>query len=73
MSGHTVRDMSKAQFRKALERHGMKRVGFMGYVEMFGGKLSVSMWNANTKNRRARLAYLLAQKEKFESELEDRR
>jgi hypothetical protein len=65
------RDMSKVQFLAALKRHGMKPVGFMGYVEMFDGGLSVSMLNANTTNRRARLAYLLDQKEKYEQSIAD--
>lgn len=58
--------MSKAQFLDALKRHGMKHIGFMGYVEICNGALSVSMLNAGTTNRRARLAYLLAVKEKYE-------
>lgn len=62
-----VRDMTQSQFRDALQRHGMRLVGFMGYVEMFDGALSVSMLNAGTTNRRARLAYLIAQKEKHEA------
>lgn len=62
------RDMTENQFREALIRHGMKRVGFMGYVEMFDGKVSVSMLNAGTTNRRARLAYLLKEKDKHEAE-----
>jgi hypothetical protein len=63
------RDMSESQFRAALIWHGMKRVGFMGYVEMFDGALSVSIFNANTTNRRARLAYLLSEKEKYQASI----
>lgn len=63
-----TKDMTEAQFNEALRRHEMKRIGFMGYVEMFNGRLSISMLNANTKNRRARLVYLLQQKAKFESQ-----
>jgi hypothetical protein len=63
-----MRDLTARQFRESLTRHGMRLVGFMGYVEMLDGKLAVSMLNANTKNRRARLAYLLREKDKFERE-----
>lgn len=65
-----IRDMSQRQFAEALKRHGMRRVGIMGYVEMDGGKLAVSMYNANTLNRRKILAYLLKEKEKYEAEKE---
>ncbi len=64
-----IRDMSPRQFEEALKRHGMRIVGILGYVEMDGGKLSVSMYNANTLNRRRILAYLLAEKEKHEASI----
>jgi hypothetical protein len=55
-----MRDMTQQQFRDALLRHGMKEMGFMGYVNVNvpGHHLEVSKYNAGT-NRRAQLAYLL--------------
>lgn len=63
------RDMSKAQFEEALARHGMRHVGFMGYVELGipGRRVSCSLWNAG-KRRRDQLAYLLREKERYEGE-----
>jgi hypothetical protein len=68
-----MRDMTERQFLQALERHGMKRTGFMGYVEIGieGRRISVCRFNAG-KNLRAQLAYLLAQKAKYEAEEEQR-
>lgn len=64
-----MRDMTKAQFAAALERHGMKPVGFMGYVELGieGMRTSVSVHNAGT-NRRNQLAYLFECKARYEAE-----
>jgi len=64
-----IPDMTVKQFHQALTRHGMKLVGILGYVEMFDGKLSVSRLNGG-KTLRSQLAYLLAQKDKFEAGLE---
>lgn len=55
--------MSLKQFHEALVRHGMRRTGFLGYVEV-GYGTSVSMLNANTANRRQVLAFLLDAQEK---------
>jgi hypothetical protein len=69
-----IRDITEHQFKKALERHGMVRTGFMGYVEMGieGHRLSVCRFNAG-KNLRAQLAYLVKAKEKWEAQLEAER
>lgn len=57
-----IRDMSEKQFRAAIERHGMRIEGFMGYVNLGNGtNTSVSMRNAGTTNLRAILAFLLRQ------------
>jgi hypothetical protein len=65
-----IRDMSKKQFEEALARHGMKREGFMGYVNLGieGQHVSASHHNAG-KNRRAKLAYLLRKKAEFEKQI----
>jgi hypothetical protein len=56
------RDMTRAQFENALARHGMREVGFLGYVEISSGdsRVNVSALNAGT-NRRRQLAYLIAE------------
>lgn len=69
------RDMSLAQFKAALARHGMTPTGFLGYVTVFrkegGGSTSCYPGNAG-KNRRAQLAYLLREQAKAEAEYADR-
>lgn len=66
-----VRDISEKQFDEALARHGMKREGFMGYVDLGieGHHVAASHHNAG-KNRRAKLAYLLAKRAEFEKQIE---
>lgn len=58
------RDMTDAQFRAALTRHGMTPQGFMGYVDVGlpNHRLHVSGWNAGDR-RRDRLAYLLQKRD----------
>lgn len=58
------KDFSDAQFHAALKRNGMTIVGFMGYVNIGGGR-SVSMLNAGTTRYRTILAYLLEQQAKY--------
>lgn len=54
------RDMSITQYRAALDRNGIKPVGFLGYYDV-GNGLSVSILNlGGNASRRAKLAYLLA-------------
>lgn len=67
----TTRDMTRAQFLAALERHGMRPEGFLGYVDLGipGHLIAVSRFNAG-KNRRAQLAYLLRSREKYEQQIE---
>jgi hypothetical protein len=62
--------MSKAQFRAALERHGMKPEGFMGYVDLGipGHRICCSRLNAGS-NRRAQLAYLLRERDRNEARI----
>jgi hypothetical protein len=58
------RDMTKAQFKTACERHGFKRAlgGFFGYYEI-GNGVSASVLNAGP-TRREQLAYLIKESEK---------
>jgi hypothetical protein len=65
-----LRDISKTQFLAALERHGMKSVGFMGYVEMgdHDHRISVSHHNAGPRLR-SKLANLLTEKDKWEKKI----
>jgi hypothetical protein len=53
-----TRDLTDKQFNAALARHGMFRVGFLGYVGVTM-RTHVSMHNAPRRTNRARLAYLL--------------
>lgn len=66
-----TRDMTKAQFLAALQRHGMRWEGFMGYVNLGvpGRSICSSVYNAGM-NRRAQLAYLLRERERYEKEPE---
>ena len=70
------RDMSATAFLAALRRHGMVLIGFLGYVGIAGEpnpqRHCVSFLNAGP-TRRARLAYLLAEKEKFAAQEAERR
>lgn len=67
-----MRDITKRQFAEALRRHGMHWEGFMGYVNLGlpGRHTCVSVLNAGP-NRRAQLAYLLREREKYEAEEKD--
>lgn len=59
-----TRDMTKPQFLRALDRHGIGRPKFMGYCEMprEKGMSLVSYRNAPRDTWRSRLAYLIQQK-----------
>jgi hypothetical protein len=62
----TARDLTKQQFRAALDRNGFSRPGFLGYVECklpTGGTLSICRHNAGS-NLRDQLAYLLRVRDK---------
>jgi hypothetical protein len=63
-----TRDISQAQFMAAIKSHGMSFEGFMGYVRIphpsGNGATNVSHLNAGS-NRRAKLAYLLAAKDRY--------
>ena len=62
------RDMSTADFLAALRRHGMVQIGFLGYVGIAGEpnpQRHCVSWLNGGPTWRARLAYLLAQQEKF--------
>ena len=60
-----IRDMSKAQFDSYIKKYGFKPTGFMGYYSLPkpNESMQVSVYNAGT-NRRAQLAYLVAQAKK---------
>jgi hypothetical protein len=61
-------DMSLAQFHQALARHGMTSEGIMGYVRMnIPGHyhVSVSYYNAPRQTWRARLAFLLSERDRM--------
>lgn len=60
----TTRDLTQAQFDAACKRRGFISSGFMGYYDV-GHNTSVSVLNAG-HNRRAQLAYLIAQAKKAE-------
>jgi hypothetical protein len=62
------RDMSFAQFRAACERYGFVRCGFLGYYLLPCG-VETSVYNASPDNRRAWLAYLIAQEAKLSKKL----
>jgi hypothetical protein len=66
----TERDMSEKQFREALRRYGMTPQAFMGYVELGipGHTACASHLNAGPR-RRAKLAYLLKEREKMEAQI----
>jgi hypothetical protein len=68
-----IRDMSKKQFIEAVLRNGMSFEGFMGYVNLGveGQHTSVSHLNAGN-NYRAKLAYLLRERERVEHEANDK-
>jgi hypothetical protein len=69
MEAVKTRDMSKAAFLAALDRHGIGRPGFMGYCEVpdasRGGFVGVSYLNANSDRWRDRLAYLIQVKQRL--------
>lgn len=71
-----ARDMTQAQFKAALAKHGMTMVGWGGYVTVRRtyredgsqkSALNVCRLNAGT-NLRAQLAYLLRAKDRDEAE-----
>ena len=57
-----IRDMTQKQFDNYTKKFGFRQVGFMGYYDLPAPNsgISVSKYNAGN-NRRAQLAYLLAQ------------
>jgi len=58
--------MTEKQYRQALEKHGFRQAA-LGYVELPG--VGVHVWAPNAgPRRRARLAYLLAELNRAESE-----
>jgi hypothetical protein len=63
------RDMTQKQFDDALQRRGMEKTGFMGYVKL-GGGLEVSMYNCGSNRRRDRLAWLIARQKEWQAEQE---
>jgi hypothetical protein len=47
-----MRDMTAKQFWSAVERHGMRSVGILGYVELgLEGRVSVSRFNGGATYR----------------------
>jgi hypothetical protein len=65
-----TRDLSIRQFKVACRKHGFTPRGFMGYYNLGikEGKykgFAVSIWNAGSR-RRDQLAYLFAERKKFE-------
>lgn len=68
-----MRDITQRQFDAALARHGMRKAGFMGYVDIGvpGQEIHVSVWNAGDR-RRAQLAYLLRQRAWHEKRIAQR-
>lgn len=64
------RDMTQKQFDAALEKRGMKKLPFMGYVDIGGGR-HVSVLNAGIGSRRRdQLAYLIQHQNKMLAEQE---
>jgi hypothetical protein len=68
------RDMSEIQYRAALERNGFTSQGFMGYYDLGipGHKIATSVYNAGA-TRRAKLAYLLRQRDMHQEQIEKER
>jgi len=62
-----IQDMTKAQFDAYTKKYGFKKGGFMGYYSLPSPNenINVSVLNAGD-NRRAQLAYLVAQAKKYE-------
>lgn len=75
------RDMTDAQFRAALKKHGITSEGFMGYVCLgpetsshTGSRgVNVSVLNCGSKRRRTVLAYLLQQQDHWREVANDER
>lgn len=63
-----TRDLTRAQFQKAMRDNGWQIQGFMGYVRLNipGRHVCVSVWNAG-KRRRDQLAYLANEQAKAEA------
>lgn len=56
------RDMSARQFKAACERHGFKKqFGALGYYELPGSGVKVSVYNCGSNRFRDMLAYLIQQ------------
>ena len=59
-----MRDMTDAQFKAALARHGINGRGFLGYYTLPCG-VDVSVINTGSTRRRAWLAWLIGQEKRF--------
>lgn len=68
-----IRDLTKAQFDAYTKKYGFKACGFMGYYTLPppNENTRVSVLNAGD-NRRAQLAYLLLEAERYAKEKENR-
>ena len=64
-----IRDITKVQFDTYTKKYGFRKCGFMGYYTLPppNDSTQVSVFNAGD-NRRAQLAYLVAQAKKYERE-----
>ena len=65
-----TRDLTKEQFIKQLDKRGWKLLPYMGYVDC--GGVNISRFNAGD-NRRTQLAYLIAEKERFDDRQRQRK
>lgn len=60
-----MRDLTKAQYQRKLEKYGFKPSGFMGYYSLPAPYDSLNVCSLNAGDRlRDRLAYLLTEWEK---------
>jgi hypothetical protein len=64
-----IRDLTQAQFDAYVKKFGFEPTGFMGYYSLPkpNNHTQVSKFNAGD-NRRAHLAYLIAQAKRYEKE-----
>lgn len=63
------RDFTAKQFADALAAHGFEPQGFMGYCQVTEGPakgLCISRLNAGTTRKRAQLAYLIQERNRWE-------
>ena len=67
-----MRDLNDKQFKAAMARHGWRlELPALGYWKLEGTGRSVSIFNANTHNKRAILAFMIREKTRILKELED--